>query len=348
MCTSPLYRVRDEFFDVVHLLDSRIPRVMGYEVFHSFLTQYPSLEKRVQQIPCGQCTSCRLFYSRQWADRLVLESMEYPDSHNWFLTLTFDDAHLPSPVSLVSCASGEVSFRFPLVPRELTLFMKRLRKSVGDGVRFYACGEYGDKNGRPHFHVILLNCPIPDAIPSDRFRVNREAGTSVLFESSIIDKAWQYRGLACLGRLSWHSCAYVARYVMKKMKGQSLAEFRRDYVVFDEKGNSTSFPLEFVRMSRRPGIASKFFDENYRDIYSTDSLYIPKGRSVERSKPSKYFDDRFKVINPDHMALVKSEREAVAIARRALELESTTLDEWSYLQLKEREKLDQLSRLHRF
>ena len=45
------------------------------------------------QVPCGQCYGCRLQYSREWANRCMLEASEY--SSNFFLTLTYDDEHLP-------------------------------------------------------------------------------------------------------------------------------------------------------------------------------------------------------------------------------------------------------------
>ena len=44
-------------------------------------------------IPCGRCIGCRLKYSRDWADRCMLEAQYH--EHNVFLTLTYDDSHLP-------------------------------------------------------------------------------------------------------------------------------------------------------------------------------------------------------------------------------------------------------------
>lgn len=81
-------------------------------------------------IPCGKCIGCRLAHSRAWAVRCVHESTLH--EHNCFLTLTFDDDHLPSDHSVHV--------------RDVQLFLKRLRKSLGDvKVRFFACGEYGEK-----------------------------------------------------------------------------------------------------------------------------------------------------------------------------------------------------------
>ena len=98
------------------------------------------------QLPCGQCIGCRLERSRQWAIRCMHEKSLY--SLSSFLTLTYDDDHLPPNGTLVK--------------RDFQLFMKRLRWEMGDGIRFFACGEYGDGNLRPHYHALLFNVDFPD------------------------------------------------------------------------------------------------------------------------------------------------------------------------------------------
>ena len=92
-------------------------------------------------VPCGHCLACRIARTREWTVRLLHESEFWEDTI--FVTLTYDDEHLPSDRSLV--------------PRDLTLFFKRLRKDLGDRkIKYYACGEYGDTFGRPHYHAIIL------------------------------------------------------------------------------------------------------------------------------------------------------------------------------------------------
>jgi len=45
-------------------------------------------------LPCGQCTGCLLERSRQWAVRLMKEFKLHDET--CFLTLTYDDAHVPT------------------------------------------------------------------------------------------------------------------------------------------------------------------------------------------------------------------------------------------------------------
>lgn len=45
------------------------------------------------KLPCGQCLGCRLDYSREWAVRCTHEALLHQE--NSFITLTYDDEHLP-------------------------------------------------------------------------------------------------------------------------------------------------------------------------------------------------------------------------------------------------------------
>ena len=92
-------------------------------------------------VPCGQCIACRINHAKEWATRIYGESRMHDE--NIFLTLTYDDEHLPKDNSVHK--------------DEVQRFMKRLRKAVyPDKVRYFLCGEYGGQFGRPHYHVILF------------------------------------------------------------------------------------------------------------------------------------------------------------------------------------------------
>ena len=99
-------------------------------------------------LPCGQCYACRIAKSREWAARCVLEAKMHDD--NCFITLTYDDNHVPSDMSLVKM--------------DFTNFIKRLRKNTGEKIRYYACGEYGELYQRPHFHACLFGYKPKDLI----------------------------------------------------------------------------------------------------------------------------------------------------------------------------------------
>ena len=54
-----------------------------------------SLGERDQIIPCGHCIACRINKSSEWATRMMMEVKTQPENSCWFVTLTYDDDHLP-------------------------------------------------------------------------------------------------------------------------------------------------------------------------------------------------------------------------------------------------------------
>lgn len=128
-----------------------------------------------------------------------------------------------------------------LVPEDLRLFIKRVRNWVKPGrVRFFACGEYGDGVGRPHYHAILFGVWFrPEACVGGE-------GSQAYWSSRELSALWPH-GFSSFGRVSFESAAYVARYCVKKVTGDAAESHYQGKVA------------EFVRMSRRPGIGRGFF-----------------------------------------------------------------------------------------
>ena len=246
------------------------------------------------EIPCGHCLECRLSYSRQWADRMMLESQDH--DYNWFFTLTYDNEH----INLVPVSNG--SFMGTLDKRDVQLFMKRLRKHYSDQkVRFYLAGEYGDNTYRPHYHAIIFGLQIDDL---EQFGMS---SNYPVYISNTISKIWG-KGHIMIAPVSWDTCAYTARYVVKKQKGRTAALY-----------DSIGIEPEFCLMSRRPGIGRNYFDEHYKDIYKTDEVIYSTAKGGHTSKPPRYFDKCLERLDEDWYNLVKASRKRVAEeARRVL------------------------------
>lgn len=291
-------------------------------------------------IPCQQCVGCRLEYSRQWATRCVLEASQY--EHNYFLTLTYNEESLKEYCVRdnlnVDKETGEVLGVFEsisLVPEHLTKFMKDLREYFRRyynhvGIRFFACGEYGSKYSRPHFHIILFNCPIPDLEKLFNFRGN------TYFESDIINNIWS-KGFVNIGSVSFESCAYVARYVMKKQKGLNKS-------IYTDNG---LYP-EFSRMSRKPGIARSYYDKEKNSIYECDEIIIKgKNGKAVKMKPLHYYNKIFNFENPEFYEKIKAHRKECALNSQRLVKKNTDLSYSDYLSVKENYKIDSLNRLVR-
>lgn len=149
-------------------------------------------------IPCGVCLSCRLNRARDWANRCVLEASLRPD--NAFVTLTYDDSHLPSS----------------LVKAHLQAFIKKLRND-GHSIRYFGCGERGSLNGRPHYHVILFGYWPDDAVMLSKTNGN------YLYTSKYLSSVWE-KGFVTIGSVTQESAGYVARYTLKKVGGSNYKD----------------------------------------------------------------------------------------------------------------------------
>lgn len=230
-------------------------------------------------IPCGKCVGCRLEEGRQWAVRCMHEKRMYRESA--FVTLTYADANLPGWGSLVK--------------RDLQLFMKRLRKERPPGLRFFACGEYGEQTLRPHYHVLLLNSDFGDR----RFRKTSPAGGS-LYVSAELEKLWTV-GNSWIGDVTPASAAYVAGYCVKKIHGREVDDAREP---------------EFRVMSRRPGIGSTWLECHGRESYGHDNVVM----NYKLTMIPRFYDSKWKDVDAVTLERVKKQR----VLQRLLRKEDNT------------------------
>lgn len=217
-------------------------------------------------VACGKCMECRLARAREWSLRSVHEASLYDE--NCFITLTYDDEHLPGD--------------FGLHYEDFQAFMHRLRKRMPGAGRFLMCGEYGDQFGRPHFHAILFNCGF-----SDKKLIR--AKPDPLYSSELLSDIWHHQGLASLGDVTTQSAGYVARYSTKKIYGPGT-----DYV-YDwtdpETGEVFSRRTPFLESSNRPGIGYEWFQRYHSDVFPCDEIVFDGKRFPVPRYYMKLFDE---------------------------------------------------------
>jgi hypothetical protein len=210
------------------------------------------------QVPCGQCIGCRLERSRQWAIRCMHEQQMHDES--CFLTLTYDDNNLPRRMGVPT-----------LYKKDMTDFMKRLRRRTGLEIRYFQCGEYGEDMERPHHHVCLFGYDFPDR---KMFSYSKKG--SPQYESEELSKLWNM-GYCLIGELNFESAAYVARYCTKIMNGDKAVEHYQ--------GRTP----EYATMSRNPGLGEKWYNKYKSDLYGNGNDHcVIRGNVV--CKPPKYYD----------------------------------------------------------
>lgn len=209
------------------------------------------------ELPCGRCVGCRLDKSRDWALRCYHEAQLYDYGiNNCFITLTYDQEHLPYDGSLVKS--------------HFQKFIRSLRKKTKQKIRYYMCGEYGSMTQRPHYHAILFGYRFPDETLYTIRNENR------VYKSQLLDDTWQ-RGVSEIGSCTFQSAGYVARYVMKKQNGEFA---QREYAIPDpitgEIGELLKQP-PYTCMSLRPGIGQRWYEKNKGDLFPHDFAVLPDG-----------------------------------------------------------------------
>lgn len=144
-------------------------------------------------VPCGQCMSCRILRREEWVLRLQHEMLQWQSS--MFVTLTYDEGHLPDNSTLVRS--------------DLTRFFKRLRRRLPADrpIKYFAAGEYGSQSGRPHYHCIIFGLDYLS-----------------LVDRAIVADSWQLCDWQALGRRPYgdvnaQSMRYVVSYLEDKTYG---------------------------------------------------------------------------------------------------------------------------------
>lgn len=231
-------------------------------------------------LPCGQCIGCRLDKSREWAVRCVHEAQLHQE--NCFITLTYNEQNLPSDGSLQKT--------------HLQKFWKRLRKHLnGKQIRYYACGEYGGKTKRPHYHACLFGHDFED---KELYSVRESVP---LYKSETLSKIWG-KGFVTIGSVTFESAAYVARYITKKIYGEAAADHYTR--VCEITGEITNIEPEYTVMSRRPGIGKEWFTQYKNDVFPKDYFHI----NGFKMKPPKYYENLYELENPESMEIIKGLR----------------------------------------
>lgn len=135
--------------------------------------------------PCGKCPVCTQNKRNSLTSRFLLES-SFCGGPTYFLTLTYDDNHLPY-FNSVPCFDK----------KQVRNFIKRLRYALPKFKFFLTC-EYGDHYGRPHYHALIF---LHDYEP-------------LHVVSSIVAKCWPF-GYTTTYQANDSCMAYCAKYTLK-------------------------------------------------------------------------------------------------------------------------------------
>lgn len=231
-------------------------------------------------VPCGRCPECVSLFSQIWALRCVLEAQGH--DKNCFLTLTYAEAP-PEGV----------------VKRDLQLFFKRLRRALGaeHPIRYFACGEYGKKGLRPHYHVLIFGWS-----PDDLEFFQTTSKNERLYRSSFIESLWPL-GFSSVGELTYNSCKYSSLYLQKfnrvpegankpfrlmslkpgigfEFITPRLLESRGIYY----RGVKYPIPRYFLEVLRRQGFDADSYIAHRKEVTTSNKNHLADRSPEERSK----------------------------------------------------------------
>ncbi len=240
------------------------------------------------QLPCGNCIGCRLERSRQWAVRMMHEAQMHEDTS--FITLTYSPEHLPG--------DGSVNVH------HFQDFLKRLRSRIAPlRIRFFHCGEYGEELSRPHYHAIIFGFGFPDR---EYFKT---VNGSRYYVSALLDDVWGL-GFCIIGNCTFESCAYVARYVTKKMNGEKA--FDHYWNLCEATGELRRVLPEYATMStgtkETKGLGYSWIQKYGQEVFRSDSVVL-QGREM---KSPRYYEQFYDELE---LEAIKGERHVEAVKR---------------------------------
>lgn len=170
---------------------------------------------RVLVTRCGRCFECQKAYSNEWALRLYHEKKYH--LYSLFLTLTYDDVHCPSM----------------LVKSDLQAFIGRLKKELD--FRYFACGEYGGKAGRPHYHMIIFTDDLEPLGLYNPFSLGLYKSFINYSSSSLISRLWSFGFHTIETKVEFATMRYVAKYMQKSRLSDFPKDFQKPFLLMSHK-----------------------------------------------------------------------------------------------------------------
>ena len=166
-------------------------------------------------IPCGSCSECLTKKARDMTLRLYQEIKLH--SNCWFITLTYAPENIPlNDKGLMTLKKSDIS------DFNKKLKVKMSRKNIESTFKFFACGEYGEKNFHPHYHGIYYDLNIPD------LKYFKTLNGKIYYTSEFLSSVWK-KGFITISQGNLFDIAYVAQYVEKK---QILNKSQKDYIKY--------------------------------------------------------------------------------------------------------------------
>lgn len=325
-CYKPLIRLYNpndrELSGRVYSL-ARLSQLSGKQLKYEDLMYNP----KIMLIPCGQCIGCRIRQREDWTTRIELEARDYPKEEVWFITLTYDDEHVPGMIVKTGEIMRKVQYTWKpgekrpesvqiLLYEDIQKFLKRLRKAYRGKLRYFVAGEYGEQTARPHYHMILYGWRPTDL--ENLYKIHHNG----YYTSKWLTDLWNM-GQIQIAQAVPETYRYVAGYVTKKM-----------YEIDGKKANAyyeLGQTKPFACMSLKPGLGDHYYQEHKAEIWRQGYIQCTNGK---RAQIPRYYEKQMEAENPQRLWRIKQNRQKDAMQQKRLQLENQ--DYKTVLETKER------------
>lgn len=204
-------------------------------------------------VPCGKCSECLNQRSKMYALRCLMEAREHDEVCS--LILTYDKPHL---------GDGRLHYD------HVRAFFKRLRRYVEyrygkTGLKFFVCGEYGDKKKRPHWHMMIFGWK-PDK-DREEFKFYPSGSTKQLRNKSLkLQELWQQGYVDVAVDFDDTHAFYISRYVQKKfVKGSDLDSTQKPLMEEQQY-----FPEKYCS----PGLGNEYFFKHMKTFLREGKIEV--------------------------------------------------------------------------
>nr|DAU24590.1 MAG TPA: Replication associated protein [Microviridae sp.] len=302
---------------------ARFSQLSGKQLKYEDLMYNP----KVMLIPCGQCIGCRIRQREDWTTRIELEARDYPKEEVWFITLTYDDDHVPGMIVKTGEIMRKVQYTWKpgekrpdsvqiLLYEDIQKFLKRLRKAYRGKLRYFVAGEYGEQTARPHYHMILYGWRPTDL--ENLYKIHHNG----YYTSKWMEDQWKM-GQIQIAQAVPETYRYVAGYVTKKM-----------YEIDGKKANEyyeLGQTKPFACMSLKPGLGDHYYQEHKTEIWRQGYIQCTNGKQAQIPR---YYEKQMEAENPQRLWRIKQNRQKNAMKQKRLQLENQ--DYKTVLETKER------------
>lgn len=304
-CYKPLIRLYNpdnkEISGQVYSL-ARFSQLCGKELKYEDIMYKPE----VMLIPCGQCIGCRIRQREDWTTRIELEARQYLPEEVWFITLTYNDEHVPGMILKTGeLLRGSQYVWKPgsekpesvqiLLYTDVQKFLKRLRKASRERLRYFIAGEYGEQTARPHYHMILYGWHPTDL--KHLYKIQHNG----YYTSKWMEDIWGMGNIQ-IAQATPETYRYVAGYVTKKM-----------YEIDGEKANvyyELGQPKPFACMSLKPGLGDQYYQEHKKEIWRQGYIQCTNGK---KAQIPRYYEKMMLAENPERLWKIKQKRQEKSI-----------------------------------